>query len=60
MSQTYDDRDPRHMKLFELIRQKNQADTAVARLREADFSEITTEQVAQLQQAATRSLQARV
>ncbi|WP_295314236.1 hypothetical protein [Roseobacter sp.] len=50
---------PRHGRLFELIRQKNQADTTVARVRGYDIRRVSPEEVMQLQQAAARSLQAR-
>ena len=48
----------RHTRLFELIRQKNQADTTVARVNGFDFRRVSTEEMIQLQQAALRSLQA--
>ena len=49
----------RYGRLFELIRQKNQADTTVARVRGHDFRRVSANEVAQLQAAAQRSLQAR-
>lgn len=51
--------DPRHSRLFELIRQKNQADTTVARVQGYSIRRISANEAAQLQRAAARSLQAR-
>ncbi|TMM54657.1 hypothetical protein [Sulfitobacter sabulilitoris] len=48
---------PRHSRLFELIRQKNQADTTVARVQGFTIRRITAEEALQLQRAAERSLQ---
>jgi len=51
--------DPRHSRLFELIRQKNQAETTVARVQGYNIRRISANEAAQLQRAAARSLQAR-
>ena len=51
--------DPRHSRLFELIRQKNQADTTVARVQGYSIRRLSANEAAQLQRAAARSLQAR-
>lgn len=48
----------RHTRLFELIRQKNQSDTTVARVRDLAFRRISANEMLQLQKAAARSLQA--
>lgn len=50
---------PRHMRLFELIRQKNQAETTVARLNSVSLRKISSDEMLQLQAAATKSLEAR-
>jgi hypothetical protein len=50
---------PRHARLFELIRQKNQADTTVARLKGHSIRKIGANEFLQMQRAAARSLQAR-
>ncbi|MBW4708237.1 hypothetical protein KX928_10620 [Roseobacter sp. YSTF-M11] len=59
MTQLHTESDPRHTRLFELIRQKNQADTTVARVKGFTLRQVSADEVAQLQLAATRSLQAR-
>lgn len=54
-----DDTPPaRHIRLFELIRQKNQAETVVARIGNFDIRRISANEMIQLQKAAERSLQA--
>lgn len=50
----------RHGRLFELIRQKNQAETTVARVRGVNIRRISANEAAQLQKAAMRSLQAQL
>lgn len=50
---------PRHARLFELIRQKNQADTTIARLNGFTIRKISPDEMAELQHAASRSLEAR-
>lgn len=59
MQYTQNPVDERHQKLFELIRQKNQADTTVARVRGQNTYRVSADELIRLQQAATRSLQAR-
>lgn len=49
----------KHGRLFELIRQKNQADTVVARVGEFHIRKISKAEMLMLQQAAARSLKAR-
>jgi hypothetical protein len=49
----------RHTRLFELIRQKNQADTTVARLNGVSIRKISSAEMLQLQAAAAKSLEAR-
>ena len=49
---------PRHDRLFELIRQRNQAETTVARVRGHDIRRISADEMMQLQKAAAQSLQA--
>ncbi|WP_299783217.1 hypothetical protein [uncultured Roseobacter sp.] len=51
--------DTRHARLFELIRQKNQADTTVARVQGHTIRRISANEAVQMQRAAARSLQAR-
>lgn len=48
----------RHDQLFELIRQKHQADTTVAKVRGHVIRKITAADFEQLKAAAARSLQA--
>lgn len=59
MQSILDQEDMRHQKLFELIRQKHQSDTTVARVRGHRIRRISADELMQLQKAATRSLQAR-
>ena len=49
----------RHDRLFELIRQKNQSDTTVARVKNLNLRRISANEMLQMQKAAARSLQAR-
>ena len=49
----------KHGRLFELIRQKNQADTVVARVGDFDIRRISANEMLLLQQAAAKSLEAR-
>ncbi|MEM1074449.1 MAG: hypothetical protein AAF665_01170 [Pseudomonadota bacterium] len=48
----------RHDRLFELIRQKNQAETTVARANGMSIRKISKNELEQLQRAAERSLRA--
>jgi hypothetical protein len=47
---------PRHGRLFDLIRQKHQADTTVAEFRGHVIRKISAQEFAQLKAAAARSL----
>lgn len=47
----------RHGRLFELLRQKNQAATTVARVRGYNIRKITADEMRMLQAAAVKSLQ---
>lgn len=48
----------RHARLFELIRQQNQARRTVTKLHDLKVRRLSTNEAAQLQRAAARSLQA--
>ena len=48
----------RHGRLFELLRQKNQAEKVVARVGDLEIRHITANEMIQFQRAAFRSLQA--
>lgn len=50
----------RHGRLFELLRQKNQAETTVARVQNHDIRRISADEMVQLRKAAEKSLQAQV
>lgn len=60
MSDLREKTDTRHARLFELIRQKNRADTTVARVQGHTIRRISANEAVQMQRAAVRSLQARV
>lgn len=47
----------RHGRLFELLRQKNQAETTVARVRGYTIRKVSTDELQMLQAAAVKSLQ---
>ncbi len=57
MSFMHREKNARHTRLFELIRQKNQAETTVARVAQFDLRPVSAEEAAALQAAAARSLQ---
>ena len=56
MQYSHTGKKPRHGRLFDLIRQKNQADTTVAQLRGHVIRKISAQEFAQLKAAAARSL----
>ncbi|ASM72289.1 MULTISPECIES: hypothetical protein [Roseobacteraceae] len=52
MTQTIE---PRHMRLFELLRQKNRADTTVARVKGFAIRKISADEAEQIKSMAQRS-----
>ncbi len=57
MKDITNEEDVRHGRLFELLRQKNQAATTVARVRGYNIRKISADEMQMLQAAAVRSLQ---
>jgi hypothetical protein len=53
------EKNPRHSRLFELIRQKNQSDQTVARIKGFRIRKISADEVEELLRSANRSLQMR-
>ncbi|WP_195822061.1 hypothetical protein [Roseobacter sp. MH60115] len=60
MSDLQEKTDKRHARLFELIRQRNQAEATVARVQGHTVRRLSANEAVQLQRAAARSLQARM
>lgn len=57
MKDLIDDDKIRHGRLFELLRQKNQAATTVARVRGYNIRKVSADELQMLQAAAVKSLQ---
>jgi len=57
MKDLIEDEGVRHGRLFELLRQTNQAKTTVARVRGFTIRKVSTDELQMLQAAAVKSLQ---
>ncbi|MEL7099145.1 MAG: hypothetical protein AAGM84_09990 [Pseudomonadota bacterium] len=56
MSRFHDPKNPRHARLFELLRQQNRSETTVARGKGFVVRKVSAEEAAQIKAVATRSL----
>jgi len=57
MSKLHDTRNPRHARLFELLRQQSRTETTVARGKGFVIRRVTADEAAAIKAAAQKSLQ---
>lgn len=56
MSNIHDPNDPRHMRLFELLRQKHAADTIVGNVQGFQVRRVNKEELDEIKRVAARSM----